>query len=207
MPAGYFDNFPYIGYSLNLVPQPGEFEWVTDIFRRTAPIANLLKNKQLFYTYQITDGDTPEMIADKYYGSVKYHWVISILNGITDPILDWPKKYANLVTFINEKYGSMAAAMSLVHHYTMTLAKVDTLGNISSETFIIDKVKYDTLTGLTPEVYTFASGVTVTVTTTRGSVDSYTYEINLNESKRTIVLLKTDYLPQIVSELETLLTP
>lgn len=204
-PAGYFDNFPYIGYSLNQNAAAGEFEWVTDIFRRTAPIATLLKNKELFYTYQISDGETPEMLADRYYGSPKYHWVINIMNNIIDPLLDWPKNYANLVLYLNDKYGSLAIASSTIHHYTMTLSKVDTEGNTSEETFIIDLEKYNTLTSLVPEVYTFGNGNTVTVTTTRGSVNTYTYETDLNEAKRTIFILKDSYLPQIVAELESLL--
>lgn len=204
-PAAYFDNFPYIGYSLNQNDQPGEFQWVTDIFRRTAPIATLLKNKELFHTYQISDGDTPEMLADKYYGSPKYHWVVNIMNNITDPLLDWPKNYANLVSFLNDKYGSIAGATSSIHHYTMTLSKVDSFGNSSEETFIIDLEKYNSLTSLVPQVYTFSDGHTVTVTTTRATVNNYNYEVDLNEAKRSIFLLKDSFLPQIVTELESLL--
>lgn len=205
MPSEYFSSFPYVGYSLNENPQPGELTWVTDIFRRTAPIRDLLKNRQMFYRYLILDGETPEMIAAREYGSAAYHWVINILNNITDPLLDWPKDYANLVAYINETYGSIASASTGIHHYTMTQSKVDSQGNSSEETFIIDETKYDTLTSLVPVVTTFAGGVTVTVTTTRATVDNYTYEIDRNESKRSIVLLRDSYLAQIASELERLM--
>ncbi len=204
MPSAYFDNFPYIGYSLNLTPQPGEVQWVTDIFRRAAPITNLLKEKKLFYPHIIEDGATPEIVADNYYGSVNYHWVVTLLNGITDPLLQWPKGYADLIRFINDRYGSVASASSGIHHYTMTQSKVDSLGNTSTKTFIIDQTKYDTLTSLVPVVVTFANGSTVTTTTTRAVVDNYTYEVDNNESKRNIILLQDTYLPQIVSELENL---
>jgi len=206
MPSEYFSSFPYVGYSLNENPQPGELTWVTDIFRRTAPIRDLLKNRQMFYRYQIADGETPEMIAGRVYGSTYYHWVINILNNITDPLLDWPKDYANLVAYINETYGSIASASTGIHHYTMTQSKVDSQGNSSEETFIIDETKYDTLTSLTPVVTTFSNGVTVTVTTTRATVDNYTYEIDRNEAKRSILLIKETYLGQITAELETLVS-
>ena len=165
----------------------------------------LLQQRRLFYTYQVAEGDTPELIADKYYGSVKYHWVISLLNNITDPLLDWPKNYANLVAYIVEKYGSIAAASTQIVQYSMTQTKEDSFGNTSEQTYIIDLEKYNTLTSLVPVVYTFGGGGTVTVTTTRASLDAYTYEVALNESKRTIKLLKSDYLPQVVGELEQLL--
>lgn len=205
MPSAYFDNFPYFGYSLNANPQPGELQWVTDIFRRIAPIRDLLKNKQVFYNYQIVEGETPEMIADRFYGTVKYHWVITLLNNITDPVLDWPKGYSDLVSFIINKYGSVASAAGSIHHYTMTQTKEDSLGNTSEATFIIDETKYDSLSSPTPVVTTFANGVTVTTTTTRAIVDNYTFEVDLNEAKRNIILLKDTYIPQVVSELESLL--
>jgi hypothetical protein len=202
MPSAYFDNFPYFGYSLTGANT--DIQWVTDVFRRTAPITDLLKNKQVFYTYLIADGETPEMIADRVYGSTKYHWVVTLLNNITDPLLDWPKSYANLVRFIVNKYGSVASAAGSIHHYTMTETKVDSLGNSSTATYIIDVTKYDSLSAPTPVVTTFSSGATVTLTTTRATVDNYTYEIDLNESKRSIQLLQPNFLPQIVTELESL---
>ncbi len=205
MPAEYFTNFPLFGYTLNPKVAPGEVEYATDLFHRAAPIRNILKNKELFHEYVILDGDTPEIIADTYYGSSHYHWVVTLLNNILDPLLDWPKKYEDLVSFINEKYGSIAVAQATPHHYTMTITKADSTGYTSSETSIIDKTKYDSLTSLVPVVYTFQNGRTVTLTTTRSSVDSYTYEIEHNESKRTIQLLKSDYIPQVVSELERIM--
>ncbi len=205
MPAVYFSNFPLRTYSLNTNAAPGEFEWVTDIFRRAAPVKNLLKNRELFYQYTVLDGETPEIIADNEYGSPNFHWVVTILNNIRDPLLEWPKKYGDLVAYVNDKYGSLAVASATNHHYTMTIMKVDSLGYSSSETSIIDQTKYDTLVSLVPEVYTFSGGRTVTVTTTRSSVDCYTYEIDLNESKRNIQLLQENYLPQVMSELEKIM--
>lgn len=205
MPASYFSNFPYIGYLLNPAAQPGEVQWVTDIFRRSAPIANLAKNTRMFYPYLIIEGETPEEIADRTYGSTKYHWVVTLFNNITDPLLDWPKDYKNLVRYIVDKYGSIAAASSGIHHYTMTESKVDSLGNSSTATFIIDAEKYATLSSPVPVVTTFSSGTTVTKTITRASVDNYTYEVSLNDDKRSIVLLEDTFLPQVVTELESLL--
>lgn len=205
MPASYFSNFPYVGYSLNPTAKLDEVQWVTDIFRRSAPIANLVRNTRMFYPYQVIEGETPESIADRLYGSTKYHWVVTLFNNITDPLLEWPKDYQNLVRYITNKYGSIAAASSGTHHYTMTETKVDSLGNSSTATFIIDAEKYATLTSPVPVVTTFSNGATVTKTITRSIVDNYTYEVNLNDTKRSIVLLQDVHIPQVVSELEGLL--
>ena len=35
------------------------------------------------------DSDTPEIIADKYYGNVEYHWVVLLFNNIIDPQFEY----------------------------------------------------------------------------------------------------------------------
>lgn len=205
MPAEYFNNFPLTSYSLNPVDSPGAFEVCTDIFRRAGIIRNILGVREAFYEYVVLDGESPEIVANKFYGSPKYHWVVTIVNDIIDPLLEWPKKYGDLVAYVTEKYGSMAAASSQIHHYTMTETKVDSIGYSSSITTIIDKTKYDSLVSLVPVVYSFSDGRTITVTTTRSTVDAFTYENDLNEAKRKIRLLKDSYIPQVVSELETIM--
>lgn len=205
MPVTYFDNFPFVGYSLNDSPQPNEVTLVTDIFRRTALIRSLTTNSQMFYDYQISDGDTPESIAYKVYGAASYHWVVTLFNNILDPLLDWPKNYANFVSHIIETYGSIAGAAAAPSHYTMTIAKQDSLGNASEQTIVIDQTKYDTLTGLVPVVTTFSNGATVTTTTTRSVVDAYTFEQGVNEAKRSIILVKPTHLSTIVSQIESTL--
>lgn len=206
MPVSYFSNFPFVNYSLNQSPKVGEYQWVTDVLRRAAPIQSILKDKKLFYSYYIADEETPEMIADRQYGSVKYHWVVTMFNGIIDPLIEWPRKYSAMVTYITDKYGSVATALSTVHHYTMTETKTSSTGDTSYSTYQIDATKYAALASIVPVVYTFRTGGTVTVTTTRGSVNCYDYETDLNESRRSIILLKSAYLSQVVTELERLLS-
>lgn len=204
MPAEYFSNFPMVTYTLNQSPKAGEFTYVTDIFRRVAPIADFTKDRRIFYTYHIQEGDSPEIVADRQYGSPKYHWVVCLFNNITDPLLEWPRSYANMVTYIIDKYGSLATALTTVHHYTMTVTKTNSNAESSSVTTTIDATKYATLASVVPVVYTFANGGTVTVSTTRASVTTYDYEMDLNEQKRTIILLRPAYLPQVLKELERL---
>ncbi len=205
MPSSYFANFPFRGYTLDAHAGIGDYTAVTDIFKRVRFRSQLLSNARVYYTYQIADGDSPEIIAYKYYGSTDYHWVVSLVNNILDPLRDWPMSYHNFVAYIQDVYGSVQTAQSTIHHYTKTVTKTSE-GNSSSFLSLIDVNAYDALSSVVPEVYTFADGSTVSVETTRAVVDCYTYEENLNEAKRTIILLKNDYLSQIRTELESLLT-
>ena len=203
MSIRYFRNFPIITYSLD--PSATDTpDLRTNIFRRIGFRESVTENAQLFYPYNIKESDLPEIIADKLYGSVDYYWVVTLFNNIVDPIVDWPKTYQNLQSYIINKYGSIAAAKNQIHHYTKTISKVNSAGNSTSATYIIDLTTYNSLSSVVPQSFAFSNGSTVTVTTTRASVSSYAYEETLNEKKREIRLLKPEHLSLAKAQLERL---
>jgi len=203
MSIRYFSNFPIMTYSLD--PSATEVpDLRTNIFRRVSFRETISENARLFYPYSVKESDLPEIIADKLYGSVDYYWVVTLFNNIIDPIIDWPKTYQNFQSYIINQYGSIAAAKNQIHHYTKTISKVNSVGNSTSATYIIDLTTYNSLSSVVPQSFAFSNGSTVTVTTTRASVSSYAYEETLNESKRNIRLLKPDYLSLAKTELANL---
>jgi hypothetical protein len=58
----YFNKFPKLLYTKNL-----NTSLVTNLLVRVDTIKNKLDNAALFYNYDIQEGDTPEIIASKYY--------------------------------------------------------------------------------------------------------------------------------------------
>lgn len=205
MSSKYFKNFPLIGYNLSENAKPGEYSVVTNLFKRVRLHSSILNDARVYYPYQIKDGDTPENIAHRYYGSVDYHWIILLANRIIDPLRQWPKNYFTFLKYIIDQYGSVETAMSIIHHYNKTVTKLDSNGDTSFETTLVDQTEYNSLTNMVPVVYTFPDGSTTTVTTTRSYVDAYTFEELANEARRSIILLKEVYTSQIKQELEKLL--
>lgn len=203
MAIKYFANFPFISYTLNPIDTTTP-DIVTNVFRRVAFLRNLKGDSRIYYPYNIKDGDTPEILAYKLYGSADYYWVVTLFNNILDPVEDWPKTPNLFTRYLQQKYGSIPNAHNTIHHYTKIVTKVNSGGETNSSTYIIDKPTYDALTSVVPEVYTAQDGSTVSVTTTRQVVSVYDYEMTENEAKRSILLLKEQYLPQVRSELDTL---
>lgn len=200
MSIRYFSNFPYLTYTLDpTVSIPNDI--VTNLFRRVSFRDQLSLDARLFYPYTIKDGDTPEIIAHKLYGSADYYWIVTLFNNIIDPILDWPKPYRSFLSYIISKYGSIAVAQNTLHHYTKTITKTNSLGDTTITTFTIDETTYNSLTSVVPDAYQLSDGTTVTVTTTRAQVYAYDYEHEVNESRRSIKLLKVEYLEQVRAEL------
>jgi hypothetical protein len=55
---------------------------IKDIFSRY----NILNETENFIEHTVRDGDTLLKISDRYYGSKRYWWVISLYNDIIDPL-------------------------------------------------------------------------------------------------------------------------
>lgn len=112
MATSYFEKFPRILYSqrdgreLNVVP---------DILRRIK-IQEILNTQNVaFDLYDVMDGETPDMIADKFYNDPTLHWVILITNDIIDPRFEWPLTENEVRKNAIAKYGS-EEAIHEVHH-------------------------------------------------------------------------------------------
>lgn len=106
----YFQNFPFTYYSLD---NASTVQVVTDITNRAVINEELKNNFGLYDEYDIKDGETPELVADKFYNNPSLHWVVLNYNDIIDPRFDWPLDTNNLVRYVNGKYANSTA----VHHY------------------------------------------------------------------------------------------
>ena len=74
----YFSKFPFILYD-----SIGNFDFkvVTNLLRRVALRANLREDTLVFDTYDVRDGETPEILAHKLYGDSELHWIILLVNN------------------------------------------------------------------------------------------------------------------------------
>ena len=93
----YFQNIPIIPYDS---VGNSEFKDVTNLLRRVAVRAKVKANTMLYDTYDVRSGDTPESIADKLYGDPQLHWIIMLVNDITDRYHGWPLSERQFNEFI-----------------------------------------------------------------------------------------------------------
>lgn len=108
----YFEKFPLTRYSLD----GGLTTFLmTDIFRRVKADRADISNSLAYDEYDVRNGETPEILADKLYGDVNLHWILLVINEIVDPRFDWPMDETVLHNFIESKYGFNN--MYSTHHY------------------------------------------------------------------------------------------
>lgn len=224
----YFKQFPKIGYSFDL-SERGKLSAVTNIFARFKLRDSVLNNAYALYKYQYQDDDTPEIVSFKQYGDPQYHWIISAVNQILDPLFQFPLRRNALEKRIIKQYGysSISEAYSAIHHYEYevksTLAEVNGPTTITTNTSIVTTNTYnyvsETLTPITLNTPVTESVVfrannadpatsivaTLTKTSTYKPIYVYDYEDQLNESNRQIKLLKPEYIQSLLLEFESTL--
>lgn len=97
----------------NIRPETKAF-LMTDITRNIRFRKELLANITAYDEYDIIDGETPEIIAEKIYGNAEYHWIVMLTNDMYDYRADFPLTQLQLEKYVDDKYGELADA---VHHY------------------------------------------------------------------------------------------
>ena len=177
----YFDNnFPTIVYDS---AGDGTFKDVKNLLRRVALNTKVKTNSYLYDTYDIKEGETPESIADSLYDDPELHWVIMLVNDITDRYHQWPMRYSQFLQYVNDKYDDVNA----VHHYEISASSGDT-------TKKIEVYNNSALYSGDTDFYANATAVT-----------NLEYEESQQEARRKIKLLDPAYLGQFVKEFELLM--
>jgi hypothetical protein len=117
----YFENFPKFAYDFDI---NGERKVliVSDITRNVRFRKDILSNVTLYDEYDIKEGETPEIIAEKLYGNSQYHWVVMLVNDRYDYIKDFPLTFTALTQYITDKYG--VGNTLNVHHYENSMGYV-----------------------------------------------------------------------------------
>ena len=169
----YFQNFPLIPYDS---VGNGDYKLVTNLLKRVALRTKVRTNAALFDTYNVKEGQTPEMIADKLYGDPNLHWIVMYVNNITDRYHQWPLTTPQFLAFLNDKYSNPDG----LHHYEITQTSGDTTVTIDIGT---DNTEHSSATLIT----------------------NREFEEERQDTLRKIRLLDPAYLDQFVGEFETLI--
>lgn len=110
----YFENFGKVLYDLGLPNEKYSPIILLDLIKRVNfSIVTEYERSFLLNDYQIQDGETPEIISYKLYGTTDYHWTVLYVNDRFDYVDDFPMDDSQLQEFVYRKYGSTTA----IHHY------------------------------------------------------------------------------------------
>ena len=166
----YFTRFPKGQY---IIPGTKEYKLVSDLWRRIKIRDKIKDEASLYSEYFVADGERPETIAERHFGSPELHWIILITNNVTDGLHGWPLSFTAFEEFVNDKYENPGA----IHHYE----KVQTSGPQTS-------IDYSHLI----EVNSTTAGAS--------AVSFYEYERRRQDNISLIKILKPDFVSAFVEE-------
>lgn len=174
----YFSSFPNTVFEIN-----GKDYIVKDIFRRCMFISEYKPYSDLYTTYTVKDGETPQMIANELYDSAGHDWVLLMFNEIHNPYFDWPMGQQNLENFVKDKYGENV--MYMTKHYTQN-------------GLIVGEVKewVDGSTTWTPPTNPGPGNPNIY------PVSFMEYETELNDARRIIHILRPELLSDFISQFD-----
>jgi hypothetical protein len=208
--AKLFNYYPKTFYTSNT--KTTGLDSVTNIVARFGFEKKLKENSAAFYKYSVKDSDTPEIIATKFYDSPERHWIVLLFNDIIDPQYDWPLNNNTLISFIDNKYTANGVANTTpvsgiqwakstnnTKNYYKIITRTASDSTIITEKFQVDANTYANVAASTTS-YTLNSGEVVTETISKEKQTYYDYEVEENEAKREINLLKKEFVPEVEKE-------
>lgn len=109
----YFTKFPQILYDFFTADNQRKFFLLCDITTNVRFQKDIIQNLTQYENYDMLDGETPEIVSEKFYGSPQYHWIIMILNEKYDYVEDFPLAIPELEEYIAAKYTDPFG----IHHW------------------------------------------------------------------------------------------
>ena len=190
----YFKELPNILYQSFLKSKNSSLDYVEvkNLFRRVKLRDDLQNVFTMFDKYEIPIGFRPENVAEDFYGSDELDWVVLMTANIVHVRNDWPLDNQELYEFAITKYGS-EGGLSETHHYETKEIK-DSKGHV-----ILPEGKV-VQSDFTVTYWNNGSYVTPSTADTRTGIANYTYEVRLNDEKRSIYLLKREYLQDFLND-------
>ena len=204
----YFDTLPKIVYT----SLSGTSTLYTNLMARVSIMPSMFKDPLIYYQYDLQEGDTPEIVAFKYYGDSYRYWIVLFANQIMDPQWEWPLNYNTFNAYINNKYGyseslgtwSVFNPHSTTYQWQKIITQYDNYTQTTTvNTIVIDEFAYNNLIESTNS-YTLPTG-DVTVSVTKNILTYYDWELETNESKRTISLLNERYVTELEKQFKNLM--
>ena len=189
---GYFRELPNLLYQSFLPDKKSSLDYteVKNLFRRTKLRDDLQNVFTLFDKYEIPDEFRPENVAEDFYGNDELDWVVLTTAGIVNVRNEWPLNNRDIFDYSFEKYGDN---LNATRFFETKEIKNNSGSVILEKGKVVDSdfvFKYYDTNGI----------VEVKGTNVRTGISNYDYEVRLNEEKRSIFVLKSEYLQQFLSD-------
>ena len=191
----YFEELPNIAHP-SLLPNQNKIEdriIVKNIFKRSKLRTDIDQAITAFNYYYVEQGMRPDMVAKDLYGDSELDWVILTTNNILNVRDQWPLEQNDLYEYMLEKYGSDANIGDIHHHETKKIVDEYNRVVMPAGLEVNQNFSFQYLNFSKQVIKVIPSQVVAEIT-------NYQYEAKINDEKRRIRVLKSEYLSAFISE-------
>jgi hypothetical protein len=195
----YFDLFPDLLLPSFTDNRNSSYDYVRvkNLFKRAKIRDDFFQNAVVFDKYAILGNDRPDNVAQRLYNNSELDWIILISNNIINVREEWPMSQTDFNNYLMDKYGS--ELLQEIHHYETKEVR-DSEGNLLLQAGLtVDanfQFKYSKF-----GTYKVLSGSNIVT-----SVSNYDYEVLKNDEKRTIYVLRQNYLQTVIDDMREIMT-
>ena len=183
-PNSYFKQLPELDYPslANDRKSAYDYQTVKNIFKRAVIRNDIFDEITAFEKYSVEGDDRPDQVAFDFYNDAGLDWVILTTNNIIHVRDEWPMGSQDFLTYLNQKYTSQE--LSNIHHYETKILR-DSRGRLMQPEGL--KVKSN-------HSITFLDNGVLRTESSIKQVTFLEHETDLNDAKRNINILKSEYL-------------
>ena len=194
-PNAYFRQLPNLNYpSLkNDRTSAYDYQVVKNIFKRAVIRNDIFDEVTAFTKYSVVGDERADNVADNFYNDSTLDWVVLTTNNIVHVRDEWPMGNQDFLTYLNGKYTE--AQLANIHHYETKVIR-DSNGKLIQPS------------GLTVPADHSISFVDNGVLREESSLTSFTFlehETIVNDNKRSINILKSEYLNFFLESFEEIM--
>ena len=198
--SNYFNLVPDFEY-VSRLPDAKISDYITvkNLFRRVILREDIFSNLTFFTKYSIKGDDRPDNVANRIYADSTLDWLILLANNITHIPSEWPMTQNDLDRFLLKKYDNDYDKLyNGVHHH-------ETIEVKNSNDVTIVPAGLEVSSDFTQTYYDFIIGGMTTSSNITRPVTNYQYEEKVENKKRQIYILKTEYISVVLDDVEDIM--
>ena len=101
----FFQQFPKISYDFD---RNGVLQNVVNIYRSVRPLQSFVDNMNTYTYYEVKNGERPDIVSERLYGSTLYYWTFFITNEhLHDGLAAWPMSQEKLQKYMANEYSGI----------------------------------------------------------------------------------------------------
>jgi hypothetical protein len=196
--SNYFSKIPDFNY-VSRLPDAKISDYITvkNLFKRGFLREDVFQDLTFFTKYKIKGDDRPDNIAYNFYNDKNLDWLVLICNNIVNIYSEWPLTQRQFDEYLLDKYENLNRIYDEIHHYETTEVK-----NSKGVVVVPEGMKVESNYSI--QFYD-SDAQRYTIEYPVKAITNFEYELDLEEKKRNIYLLKNRYVNVAKDDLEEMM--